>query len=99
MAPARSGCVHPDGRTAGRLLQPPALLRPGPSRRIGEVGRAVSGAPVLPARLRVVTWNIRAAIGPGEPFPPAWWRHVRRDRLERIAGILADLEPDVVTLQ
>jgi endonuclease/exonuclease/phosphatase family metal-dependent hydrolase len=59
----------------------------------------VTGAPAEPARLRVVTWNIRAAIGPGEPFPPAWWRHVRRDRLERIAGILAELEPDVVTLQ
>jgi endonuclease/exonuclease/phosphatase family metal-dependent hydrolase len=59
----------------------------------------VTGAPAGPARLRVVTWNIRAAIGPGEPFPPAWWRHVRRDRLERIGGILADLEPDIVTLQ
>ena len=59
----------------------------------------MSGAPAPPARLRVVTWNIRAAIGPGEPFPPAWWRHVRRDRLERIAGILAELAPDLVTLQ
>ena len=52
-----------------------------------------------PRPLRAVTWNIRAAIGPGEPFPPAWWRHVRRDRLERIAAILAALEPDVVMLQ
>jgi endonuclease/exonuclease/phosphatase family metal-dependent hydrolase len=59
----------------------------------------VLGASAGPARLRVVTWNIRAAIGPGEPFPPAWWRHVRRDRLERIAAILAGLEPDLVTLQ
>jgi endonuclease/exonuclease/phosphatase family metal-dependent hydrolase len=50
-------------------------------------------------RLRVVTWNIRAAIGPREPFPPAWWRHVRRDRLERIGVILAALDADVVTLQ
>jgi len=50
-------------------------------------------------RLRVVTWNIRAAIGPGEPFPPAWWRHVRRDRLERIASIIASFDADVVTLQ
>jgi endonuclease/exonuclease/phosphatase family metal-dependent hydrolase len=49
--------------------------------------------------IRAVTWNIRAAIGPGEPFPPAWWRHVRRDRLERIAAIIAALDPDVVTLQ
>ena len=56
-------------------------------------------APALPARLRVVTWNIRAAIGPGEPFPPAWWRHVREDRLERIADILRELDPDIATLQ
>jgi endonuclease/exonuclease/phosphatase family metal-dependent hydrolase len=49
--------------------------------------------------IRVVTWNIRAAIGPGEPFPPAWWRHVRSDRLERIATILASLDSDVATLQ
>ncbi|HUQ79108.1 MAG TPA: endonuclease/exonuclease/phosphatase family protein [Patescibacteria group bacterium] len=46
-----------------------------------------------------MTWNIRAAIGPGEPFPPAWWRHVRLDRLERIASIIRALDPDVVTLQ
>ena len=51
------------------------------------------------SRLRIVTWNIRAGIGPGEPFPPAWWRHVRRERLERIAGILRELDPDVATLQ
>jgi endonuclease/exonuclease/phosphatase family metal-dependent hydrolase len=59
----------------------------------------VTDAPAPPARLRVVTWNIRAAIGPGEPFPPAWWRHVREDRLERIGGVLRDLDPDVATLQ
>jgi endonuclease/exonuclease/phosphatase family metal-dependent hydrolase len=59
----------------------------------------VTGASGDPARLRVVTWNIRSAIGPGEPFPPAWWRHVGRDRLERIAGILRHLDPDVATLQ
>lgn len=57
------------------------------------------GSPASPARLRVVTWNIRAGIGPGEPFPSAWWRHVRRDRLERIGAILAELNPDVATLQ
>jgi endonuclease/exonuclease/phosphatase family metal-dependent hydrolase len=61
------------------------------------------GAPPQSARsgrpLRVVTWNIRAAIGPGEPFPPAWWRHVREDRLERIAAVLRDLDPDVAGLQ
>ncbi len=52
-----------------------------------------------PGDLRVVTWNIRAAIGPGEPFPPAWWRHVDEDRLERIASFIASLDADVVTLQ
>lgn len=52
-----------------------------------------------PRPIRVLTWNIRAGIGPGEPFPPAWWRHVRRDRLERIAALIHDLDPDVVTLQ
>ena len=49
--------------------------------------------------MRVATWNIRAAIGPGEPFPPAWWRHVRRERLERIARVIVDLDADVVALQ
>ena len=52
-----------------------------------------------PSTVRVATWNIRAAIGPGEPFPPAWWRHVRRDRLERIAQQIVDLDADVVALQ
>jgi endonuclease/exonuclease/phosphatase family metal-dependent hydrolase len=49
--------------------------------------------------LTVATYNIRAAIGPGEPFPPAWWRHVRRDRLERIADVIRTLRADVVALQ
>lgn len=48
--------------------------------------------------LTVVTYNIRAAIGPG-PFPPAWWEWVDADRLARIAGVLADLAPDIVALQ
>lgn len=55
----------------------------------------VSAAPTL----RVATWNIRAAIGPGEPFPPAWWRHVGRDRFERIAQQIVELDADVVALQ
>lgn len=59
----------------------------------------MTGASDAAARLRVVTWNIRAGIGPGEPFPAAWWRHVRRDRLERIAAVLDALDPDVATLQ
>jgi len=49
--------------------------------------------------IRIATWNIRAAIGPGEPFPPAWWRHVDRDRLARIAGIITELDADLVALQ
>lgn len=48
--------------------------------------------------LTVVTYNIRAAIGPG-PFPPSWWERVDDDRLGRIAGIIADLGPDIVALQ
>jgi endonuclease/exonuclease/phosphatase family metal-dependent hydrolase len=52
-----------------------------------------------PPTIRVATWNIRAAIGPGDPFPPAWWRHVSRDRLARIAGIIAELDLDLVALQ
>ena len=59
----------------------------------------MTGASAPPARLRVATWNIRAAIGPGEPFPPAWWRHVRADRLERIAGLIRAIDAEVVTLQ
>jgi endonuclease/exonuclease/phosphatase family metal-dependent hydrolase len=51
------------------------------------------------AALTVATYNIRAAIGPGQPFPPAWWRHVRRDRLERLAAVIRSLDADVVTLQ
>ena len=43
--------------------------------------------------MRVATWNIRAAIGPGEPFPAAWWRHVRTDRLEQIAAFIVALDP------
>ncbi len=59
----------------------------------------MTGASAGPRRLRVVTWNIRAGIGPGEPFPPAWWRHVRQERLELIGGVLRTLDADVVTLQ
>ena len=48
--------------------------------------------------LTVVTYNIRAAIGPG-PFPAVWWREVEPERLRRIAQVIADLQPDVVALQ
>jgi len=63
-----------------------------PAERARQLG--VEGATVA-----VATWNIRAAIGPGEPFPPAWWRHVRRDRLEAIAAFVRSLDVDVVVLQ
>ncbi|HEY3522158.1 MAG TPA: endonuclease/exonuclease/phosphatase family protein [Candidatus Limnocylindrales bacterium] len=49
--------------------------------------------------LRVVTWNIRAGIGPGEPFPACWWRRIRRDRFEAIAAFIRGLDADVVVLQ
>lgn len=52
-----------------------------------------------PPTIRIATWNIRAAIGPGDPFPPAWWRHVRRDRLATIARIITELDADLVALQ
>ena len=48
--------------------------------------------------LRVATFNIRAAIGPG-PFPDRWWRHVDPRRLARIARVIASLDADVVALQ
>ena len=51
-----------------------------------------------PLTLRVATYNVRAGIGPG-PFPPAWWRHVSRERLMRIAEVIAALDADVVALQ
>ena len=49
--------------------------------------------------LTVATYNIRAGIGPGEPFPPAWWRHASRDRLDRLGRVIASLDADVVSLQ
>ncbi|MEJ7697575.1 MAG: ABC transporter permease subunit [Candidatus Limnocylindrales bacterium] len=108
LSPVRDGvaspgrvCLPADDRSADRLLQPPAVLRAGPPRRARSSRRIriharLAGRPGGPADLH---WNIRAAIGPGEPFPPAWWRHVRRDRFERIAGIVAALDADAVLLQ
>lgn len=49
-------------------------------------------------RLRVVTWNIRAAIGPG-PFPSRWWRQIDTDRLRAIGVFLSRLDADVIALQ
>lgn len=49
--------------------------------------------------LRVATFNVRAAIGPG-PFPKRWWRRCDVGRLERIAAVIDDLRADdVVALQ
>lgn len=54
---------------------------------------------VGPASLRVATWNIRAAIGPGKPFPDRWWRLIDADRLRAIGKLLARIDADVVALQ
>ena len=48
--------------------------------------------------LRVVTWNIRAAIGPG-PSPDRWWTRIDADRLRAIGSVVAGLDADVVALQ
>ena len=48
--------------------------------------------------LRVASWNIRAAIGPG-PFPDRWWSRIDADRLRAIGSVLAGLDADVVALQ
>ena len=52
----------------------------------------------MAATLRVVSWNIRAAIGPG-PFPDRWWRRIDADRLRAIGAFLSGLEADVIALQ
>ena len=49
-------------------------------------------------RLRVVSWNIRAAIGTG-PFPDRWWRRIDADRLRAIGVFLSGLDADVIALQ
>ena len=46
----------------------------------------------------VATYNIRSAIGPGE-FPDSWWRAVDPARLERLVGVVRDLDADLVGLQ
>jgi endonuclease/exonuclease/phosphatase family metal-dependent hydrolase len=90
VAPAGGGLVHPHGGAAAGVLQPAALLRPGPAGRVRQVGSAP---------FRVATWNIRAAIGPGEPFPAGWWRYVTDERFERIVSTIRALDADVVGLQ
>lgn len=49
-------------------------------------------------RLRVVSWNIRAAIGTG-PFPDRWWRRIDADRLRAMGAVLSDMRADVIALQ
>lgn len=51
------------------------------------------------ATLRVATWNIRAAIGPGKPFPDRWWRLIDADRVRAIGEFLTRLDADIVALQ
>jgi len=50
------------------------------------------------ATLRVVTWNIRSAIGPG-PFPDRWWSRIDADRLRAIGAFVSTLDADLVALQ
>ena len=50
------------------------------------------------SHIRVASWNIRAAIGPG-PFPDRWWSRISADRLRAIGSFIAGLEADVVALQ
>lgn len=52
----------------------------------------------MAATLRVVSWNIRAAIGTG-PFPDRWWSRIDAGRLRAIGSFLSSLEADVVALQ
>jgi endonuclease/exonuclease/phosphatase family metal-dependent hydrolase len=53
---------------------------------------------VAATRLRVVSWNIRAAIGTG-PFPDRWWRRIDAERLRAIGVFLSGLDADVIALQ
>ena len=52
----------------------------------------------MAATLRVASWNIRAAIGPG-PFPDRWWSRIDADRLRAIGSFISGLDVDVVALQ
>ncbi len=52
----------------------------------------------MAATLRVVSWNIRAAIGTG-PFPDRWWSRIDAGRLRAIGAFISSLEADVVALQ
>ena len=48
--------------------------------------------------MRVMTWNVRAAIGPGA-FPDRWWSRIDADRLRAIGSFIGGVEADLVALQ
>ena len=48
--------------------------------------------------MRVATWNIRSAIGPGS-FPDRWWSRIDADRLRAIGSFIGDMDADVIALQ
>ncbi len=50
------------------------------------------------ATRRVVTWNIRAAIGPG-PFPDRWWSRIDAERIRAIGVFLASTDAEIIALQ
>jgi endonuclease/exonuclease/phosphatase family metal-dependent hydrolase len=47
---------------------------------------------------RVLSWNIRAGIGPG-PFPDRWWSRIGADRMRAIGSFIGEVGADVVALQ
>ncbi|MBA3586423.1 MAG: hypothetical protein H0W41_02155, partial [Chloroflexi bacterium] len=48
--------------------------------------------------MKVVTWNIRATIGPG-PFPDRWWSRIDADRLRAIGSFIGRFDADLIALQ
>jgi endonuclease/exonuclease/phosphatase family metal-dependent hydrolase len=70
----------------------------GRDRRVALQTASTMGAVHAEGRLRLVTWNVRAAIGPGE-FPTTWWRRQDRERLAAMAAVLAALDAEVIGLQ
>ena len=56
------------------------------------------GAMPAARRIRVITWNLRAAIGPG-PFPDRWWSRISADRLAAIGSFIGGVDADLVALQ
>ena len=56
------------------------------------------GAMPAAGRIRAITWNLRAAIGPG-PFPDRWWSRISADRLTAIGSFIDGVDADVVALQ